>query len=384
VEPRSQDRIKVAIIGVGNCASALVQGVTYYRDAPEDQFVPGLMHVNLGGYHVRDVEFTAAFDIDANKVGKDLSEAIFTKPNNTIKFADVPHLGVPVQRGMTHDGLGKYVSQLVAKAPGETANIVRILKETGTEVVVSYLPVGSEMATKWYVEQILEAGCAFVNCVPVFIAREGYWQKRFQERGLPVVGDDIKSQVGATITHRVLTRLFADRGVRIDRTYQLNFGGNTDFLNMLERERLESKKVSKTNAVTSQLGYELPAENVHVGPSDYVPWLDDRKWCYIRMEGTTFGDVPLNIELKLEVWDSPNSAGVVIDAIRCAKLALNHRIAGALTAPSAYFMKSPPQQYTDDEAHRLTEDFIRAHALEPGRAAGAAGPAAERNATRGD
>ncbi len=377
---RTGDKIKVAIIGVGNCASSLVQGVTYYRDAPEDQLVPGLMHVNLGGYHVRDIEFTAAFDIDANKVGKDLSQAIFAEPNNTYKFANVPPLGIPVERGMTHDGLGKYLSQVIEKAPGETADIVRILKETGTEVVISYLPVGSEMATKWYVEQILDAGCAFINCVPVFIAREGYWQKRFQERGLPIIGDDIKSQVGATITHRVLTRLFADRGVRIDRTYQLNFGGNTDFLNMLERERLESKKISKTAAVTSQLGYEMPADDVHVGPSDYVPWLDDRKWCYIRMEGTTFGDVPLNIELKLEVWDSPNSAGVVIDAIRCAKLALNHQIAGALTAPSAYFMKSPPQQFTDDEARRLTDDFIRAHALPEGsrpRAERAARPAAE-------
>lgn len=372
--------IKVAIIGVGNCASSLVQGVTYYRNAEDDRLVPGLMHVNLGGYHIRDIEFTAAFDIDVNKVGKDLSEAIYTAPNNTIRFAAVPHLGVPVHRGMTHDGLGKYQSEVVQKAPGETADIVRILKETGTEVVVSYLPVGSEMATKWYVEQILEAGCAFINCVPVFIAREGYWQKRFQEKGLPIIGDDIKSQVGATITHRVLTRLFADRGVRIDRTYQLNFGGNTDFLNMLERERLESKKVSKTDAVTSQLGYDLPADRVHVGPSDYVPWLEDRKWCYIRMEGTTFGDVPLNIELKLEVWDSPNSAGVVIDAIRCAKLALNHRIAGALTAPSSYFMKSPPQQYTDDEARRLTEDYIRAHALTED----ATGPAVSRIAGGGD
>ncbi|HEX5506035.1 MAG TPA: inositol-3-phosphate synthase [Thermomicrobiales bacterium] len=374
-EPR--EPIKVAIIGVGNCASSLVQGVTYYRDAPADEFVPGLMHVDLGGYHVRDIQFTAAFDIAANKVGQDLGAAIFAEPNNTYKFADVPHLGVPVHRGMTHDGLGKYLSQVIVKAPGETADIVRILRETGTEVVISYLPVGSEMATKWYVEQILEAGCAFVNCVPVFIAREPYWQKRFLERGLPIVGDDIKSQVGATITHRILTRLFADRGVRIDRTYQLNFGGNTDFLNMLERERLESKKISKTNAVTSQLGVPLPADMIHVGPSDYVPWLDDRKWCYIRLEGTTFGDVPLNMEVKLEVWDSPNSAGVVIDAIRCAKLALNHQIGGALVAPAAYFMKSPPQQYTDDEARRLTEDFIRAHALpEAARARRAAGATA--------
>ncbi len=356
--------IRVAIIGVGNCASSLVQGVTYYKDAPEDQRVPGLMHVNLGGYHIRDIEFTAAFDIDANKVGKDLSEAIFAEPNNTYKFSDVPFLNVPVHRGMTHDGLGKYLSQIITKAPGETADIVRILKETRTEVVVSYLPVGSEMATKWYVEQILEAGCGFINCIPVFIGREPYWQKRFQERGLPIIGDDIKSQVGATISHRVMTRLFEDRGVRLDRTYQLNFGGNTDFLNMLERDRLESKKISKTNAVTSQLGVEMPANDVHVGPSDYVPWLNDRKWAYIRLEGTTFGDVPLNVEFKLEVWDSPNSAGVVIDAIRCAKLALNHNISGTLFGPSAYFMKSPPQQYTDDEARRMTEDYIRSHALD--------------------
>jgi len=365
VENRNTEKqpIRVAIIGVGNCASSLVQGVTYYQDAPEDQRVPGLMHVNLGGYHVRDIEFTAAFDIDINKVGKDLSEAIYAEPNNTYKFADVPFLNVPVHRGMTHDGLGKYLSEIITKVPGETADIVRILKETRTEVVISYLPVGSEMATKWYVEQILEAGCGFINCIPVFIGREAYWQKRFQEKGLPIIGDDIKSQVGATISHRLLARLFEDRGVRLDRTYQLNFGGNTDFLNMLERERLESKKISKTNAVTSQLGVEMLAKDVHVGPSDYVPWLNDRKWAYIRMEGTTFGDVPLNMELKLEVWDSPNSAGVVIDAIRCAKLALNHKIGGTLYGPSAYFMKSPPQQYTDDEARRMVDDYIRSHAL---------------------
>jgi myo-inositol-1-phosphate synthase len=355
---RQTDKIRVAIIGVGNCASSLVQGVQYYRNAPEDEFVPGLMHVNLGGYHIRDIEFSAAFDIDANKVGKDLSEAIWAKPNNTIKFSDVPHLGVPVHRGMTHDGLGKYLSEIITKADGPTADIVQILKDTKTDVVISYLPVGSEMATKWYVEQILEAGCAFVNCIPVFIAREEYWQKRFLERGLPIVGDDIKSQVGATITHRMLTRLFADRGVRIDRTYQLNFGGNTDFLNMLERERLESKKISKTNAVTSQMDYGVEPGNVHVGPSDHVPWLEDRKWAHIRLEGTTFGDVPLNVELKLEVWDSPNSAGVVIDAVRCAKLALNHGIGGALLAPSSYFMKSPPEQYHDDIARDRVEEFI--------------------------
>ncbi|MEA2514529.1 MAG: myo-inositol-phosphate synthase [Thermomicrobiales bacterium] len=358
---RDDGKVRVAIIGVGNCASSLVQGVHYYRDAPEDQDVPGLMHVNLGGYHIRDIEFTAAFDVDVNKVGKDLSEAIYTAPNNTIKFADVPPSGVTVERGMTHDGLGKYVSQIVTKAPGPTADIVSILKETQTDVVVSYLPVGSEMATKWYVEQILEAGCGFVNCIPVFIANSEYWQKRFQQRGVPIIGDDIKSQVGATITHRVLARLFADRGVRIDRTYQLNFGGNTDFLNMLERERLDSKKVSKTNAVTSQIDYILPSADVHVGPSDYVPWLQDRKWCHIRLEGTTFGDVPLNLELKLEVWDSPNSAGVVIDAVRCAKLAMDNGVSGPLFAPSSYFMKSPPEQYHDDIARDRLDEFIKTY-----------------------
>jgi myo-inositol-1-phosphate synthase len=354
----SQDKVRVAIVGVGNCASALVQGVQFYKDAPDDAFVPGLMHVNLGGYHVRDIQFTAAFDIDANKVGRDLSEAIGQAPNNTIKFADVPHLNVPVYRGMTHDGLGKYLSQVINKAPGPTADIAHILKETETDVVVNFLPVGSEMATKWYVEQVLDAGCAFVNCIPVFIARESYWQNRFKERGLPVIGDDIKSQVGATIVHRVLTRLFSDRGVRLDHTYQLNFGGNMDFYNMLERERLESKKISKTNAVTSQLEYPLSAEDVHVGPSDYVPWLTDRKWCHIRMEGTTFGDIPLNVELKLEVWDSPNSAGVVIDAVRCCKLALNRGLNGAIIEPSAYFMKSPPTQFTDEDARQRLEAFI--------------------------
>ena len=354
---RRSEKIRVAIIGVGNCASALVQGVHYYQNAPDDEFVPGLMHVNLGGYHIRDIEFSAAFDIDVTKVGKDLSEAIVAPPNNTIKFADVPHLGVPVHRGMTHDGLGKYLSEVITKAPGPTADIVNILRETNTDVVISYLPVGSEMATKWYVEQILEAGCGFINCIPVFIAKEAYWQQRFLEKGLPIIGDDIKSQVGATITHRVLSRLFADRGVRVDRTYQLNFGGNTDFLNMLERERLQSKKISKTDAVTSQIDYVLPTADVHVGPSDYVPWLQDRKWCHIRLEGTTFGDVPLNLELKLEVWDSPNSAGVVIDAIRCARLALDHGIGGPLLAPSAYFMKSPPEQYHDDLARDRVEEF---------------------------
>ncbi len=351
-------KVRVAIVGVGNCASSLVQGVQFYRNAGDDEFIPGLMHVNLGGYHIRDIEFTAAFDIDSRKVGKDLSEAIFAEPNNTFRFSEVPHLGVPVYRGMTHDGLGKYLSEVITKAPGPTADIVRILKETKTDVVVNYLPVGSEMAPKWYVEQVLDAGCALVNCIPVFIAREEYWQRRFIEKGLPMIGDDIKSQVGATITHRVLTRLFAERGVKIDRTYQLNFGGNTDFLNMLERERLESKKISKTNAVTSQVGYPMPARDVHVGPSDYVPWLDDRKWCYIRMEGTTFGNVPLNMELKLEVWDSPNSAGVVIDAVRCCKLGLDNGLSGTLEGPAAYFMKSPPVQHPDDLAHDMVETFI--------------------------
>jgi myo-inositol-1-phosphate synthase len=350
---------RVAIIGVGNCASSLVQGIQFYREATAADFVPGLMHVNLGGYHPRDIEFTAAFDVHADKVGTDLSEAIFAEPNNTVRFADVPQLGVKVHRGMTHDGLGKYLKQVVPKARGATDDIVGILKSTRTDVVVSYLPVGSEMATKWYVEQVLEAGCAFVNCIPVFIASAPYWQRRFAQRGLPIIGDDIKSQVGATIVHRILTDLFRKRGVRLDRTYQLNFGGNTDFLNMLERERLESKKISKTQSVTSQLGHSMQDKDVHVGPSDYVPWLTDRKWCYIRMEGTTFGNVPLNCEVKLEVWDSPNSAGVVIDAIRCAKLALDRGVAGALNGPSSYFMKSPPVQVTDDEAREQVEAFIR-------------------------
>jgi len=350
--------INVAIIGVGNCASSLIQGVYYYKKAKETAFVPGLMHVNLGGYHISDINFVAAFDIDKNKVGKDLAEAIFTPPNNTFKFTEVPSTGVKIQRGMTHDGLGKYLSQIIEKAPGSTVDIVKVLKETQTNVVLNYLPVGSEGATKWYIEQVLAAGCGFVNCIPVFIAREKYWQKRFEEMALPVIGDDVKSQVGATIVHRVLTRLFRDRGVKLERTYQLNFGGNTDFLNMLERERLESKKISKTTSVTSQLDYKLDPDDIHVGPSDYVPWLKDRKFCHIRMEGRTFGDVPLNLELKLEVWDSPNSAGVVIDAIRCCKLALDRGLKGALIAPSAYFMKSPPVQYTDDEARRMVEEFI--------------------------
>jgi len=351
-------KVRVAIIGVGNCASSLVQGVHYYRNAKEGDFIPGLMHVNLGGYHVSDIEFSAAFDIDINKVGKDLSEAIYTKPNNTYVFARVPHFGVKVERGMTHDGLGEYLSKIIKKAPGPTANIVKILKDTGTDVVVNYLPVGSEEATKWYVEQVLDAGCAFVNCIPVFIAREKYWQKRFQERGLPVIGDDIKSQVGSTIVHRVLVRLLRDRGIKLERTYQLNVGGNTDFLNMLERSRLESKKISKTNAVTSQLDYDLGEGNVHIGPSDYVAWLLDRKWAYIRLEGRGFGDVPLNLEVKMEVWDSPNSAGVVMDAIRCCKLALDNKLSGAIVEPSSYLKKSPPVQFTDSEAREKMEEYI--------------------------
>ena len=357
-------KVRVAIIGVGNCASSLVQGVTYYQNTKDSDRVPGLMHVNLGGYHIRDIEFTAAFDVVDTKVGKDLSEAIYAYPNNTIKFCDVPRLNVPVSRGMTHDGLGKYLSEIVTKAPGPTDDIVGILKDTQTDVVVNFLPVGSEMATKWYVEQVLEAGCAFVNAIPVFISSSDYWSKRFREHNLPIIGDDIKSQVGATIVHRVLTSLFVDRGVRLDRTYQLNFGGNTDFLNMLERERLESKKISKTGAVTSMLPYELPRDDVHVGPSDHVPWLTDRKWCYIRMEGTTFGDVPLNLEVKLEVWDSPNSAGVMIDAIRCAKIALDRNLCGPILAPSSYFMKTPPKQFKDSVAREMIEAFIRGEGAE--------------------
>ena len=352
-------KVRVAIIGVGNCASSLVQGVHYYQKTKQDELIPGIMHVKMGGYHIRDIQFSAAFDVVDTKVGKDLGEAIFAYPNNTQKFSEVPNLGVPVYRGMTHDGLGKYLSEILNKAPGPTDDIIGILKNTQTDVVVNFLPVGSEMATKWYVEQVLEAGCAFVNGIPVFIASSEYWSKRFSERGLPVIGDDIKSQFGATILHRVLTSLFVDRGIKLDRTYQLNFGGNTDFLNMLERDRLESKKISKTNAVTSMLPYKLPDDQVHVGPSDYVPWLSDRKWCYIRMEGRTFGDVPLNLEAKLEVWDSPNSAGVMIDAIRCAKLALDRGLSGPMIGPSSYFMKTPPKQFRDDIAREMVEAYIR-------------------------
>jgi myo-inositol-1-phosphate synthase len=352
------EKVRVALVGVGNCASAFVQGVEYYKDANPAESVPGLMHVDLGGYHVGDIEFTAAFDIDVEKVGKDLSEAIWSGQNNTIKFADVPKLDVPVWRGMTHDGLGKYLKERITKAPGETDDIVQILKDTRTDVVVSFLPVGSEQATKWYVEQVLEAGCGFVNCIPVFIARESYWGRRFSKAGLPIVGDDIKSQVGATITHRMLARLFHERGVQLKRTSQLNVGGNMDFYNMLERERLESKKISKTNAVTSIMGHVLPEDDVYIGPSDYVPWLTDRKWAHIRLEGEAFGDVPLALEAKLEVWDSPNSAGIVTDAVRCCKLALNHGVGGPLVGPSAYLMKSPPEQHPDPVARDLIEEFI--------------------------
>jgi myo-inositol-1-phosphate synthase len=356
--PHGDGPVRVAIIGVGNCANSLLQGVEYYKDAEPDRFVPGLMHVDLGGYHVRDVEFTAAFDVTTDKVGKDLADAIWARPNDTYRFAEVPRTGVTVSRGMTHDGIGKYLSNVVEKAPGDTADVAGILRDTRTDVVVNYLPVGSEQATKWYAEQILSAGCAMVNCIPVFIARGGHFSKRFADRGLPIIGDDIKSQVGATITHRVLTSLFRERGVKLDRTMQLNVGGNSDFLNMLERERLESKKISKTNAVTSMLDYDMGEKNVHVGPSDHVPWLTDRKWAYIRMEGSAFGDVPLNLELKLEVWDSPNSAGIVIDAVRLAKLALDNGVGGPLEGPSAYLMKSPPRQLADDEAHEAVERFI--------------------------
>ncbi len=360
----AKKKVRVAVIGVGNCASALVQGVHFYKETPDDATVPGLMHVNLGGYHVRDIEFTFGVDINTTKVEEDLPDAIFAEPNNTYKFCNVPTLNVPVVRGMTHDGLGKYLSQVIEKAPGPTADIKGLLKETKTDVVVNFLPVGSEEATKWYVEQVIAAGCAFVNGIPVFIASQKYWGDRFREAGLPVLGDDIKSQVGATILHRVLATLFVDRGVRIDRTYQLNFGGNTDFLNMLERERLESKKISKTGAVTSMIPYDLGKDNIHVGPSDYVPWLTDRKWCYVRMEGTTFGEVPLKLEAKLEVWDSPNSAGVMIDAIRCAKIALDRGLSGPIVGPSSYFFKTPPKQFRDSVAREAVEAYIKSDAAE--------------------
>jgi myo-inositol-1-phosphate synthase len=351
--------LRVGIVGVGNCASSFVQGLTYYRDARSNEPVPGLMNVELGGYHVRDIEIASAFDINAGKVGKDVSEAIWVAPNNTHRFADVPRTGVTVERGPTFDGLGRYLRDEIEESAAPVCDVAEILDRTKTEILVSYLPVGSEQATRFYAEQALEAGCAFVNCIPVFIASDPEWRKRFEAKKLPIIGDDIKSQVGATIVHRTLANLFRERGVRLDRTYQLNFGGNADFQNMLERERLESKKISKTQAVTSQLDIPLPASDVHVGPSDFVPWLTDRKWAHIRLEGTTFGGVPLNLELKLEVWDSPNSAGIVIDAVRCAKLALDRGIGGALIGPSSYFMKSPPQQFTDHEAHDLAEAFAK-------------------------
>lgn len=353
------DKIRVAIIGVGNCASSLVQGVYFYKNSKKNERIPGIMHSVFGGYSISDIEFSCAFDINIDKVGKDLSEAIYTKPNNTYKFCEVPKLNVPVQRGMTHDGIGKYLSPIIKKAPGSTVDIVKILKETKTDLCINYLPVGSEEATRWYVEQILEAKVGLINCIPVFIASQEYWGHRFRDAGVPVIGDDIKSQVGATIAHRVLTNLFNNRGVRLERTYQLNIGGNTDFLNMLERERLESKKISKTQAVTSQVPYKIGGGNIHIGPSDYVPWLKDRKFAFIRLEGTTFGNVPLNLELKLEVWDSPNSAGVVIDAIRAMKLALDAGLSGSMIEPSSYFMKSPPVQFSDDEAREKVEEFIK-------------------------
>ena len=352
-------KVRVAIAGVGNCASSLVQGVTYYRDAAPDDEVPGLMHVVLGGYHVHDVEFVAAFDVDATKVGLDLGKAIFSGGNNTVKFADVGELGVQVQRGPTFDGLGEFYREMIEESPAEPVDIARALRDSGAEVLVGYLPVGSELAQRHYAAACLDAGVAFVNAIPVVISSDPEWAKRFEDAGVPIVGDDIKSQVGATIVHRILTRLFEDRGVELDRTYQLNFGGNMDFKNMLERSRLKSKKISKTQAVTSQLEHGIEPENVHIGPSDHVPWLDDRKWCYIRMEGRNFGDVPLNLELKLEVWDSPNSAGVIIDAVRCAKLALDRGLGGPLLGPSAYFMKSPPVQYRDEEAREMVETFAQ-------------------------
>ena len=378
-----RDKVRVAIIGVGNCASAFVQGVEYYKNADAKQPVPGLMHVDLGGYHVNDIEFTCAFDINKTKVGKDLGQAIWAKPNNTMKFAKTPaKIGATVHRGMTLDGLGKYLKEVVTKAPGETADIVSILRETRTDVVVSYLPVGSEDATRWYVEQIIEAGCGFVNCIPVFIASEDYWDNKFKKAGLPIVGDDIKSQVGATIVHRTLARLFHDRGVKMLRTSQLNVGGNMDFYNMLERERLESKKVSKTQAVTSIMGHTLPPDDVYIGPSDYVPWLTDRKWAHIRVEGQAFGDVPLNLEMKLEVWDSPNSAGIVIDAVRLCKLALNHGVGGQLDGPSSYLMKSPKNQRPDDLAREDTDKFIAKYAGKQGPSSRPKGRTAPKTAAK--
>jgi len=351
-------KIRIAISGVGNCASALLQGIHFYRDANKEDFVPGLMHVELGGYHVSDIECVAAFDVDEKKVGKELADALLEKPNNTIQFADIPKTGVIVKRGPTFDGLGKYYKDTIKESDQPVCDVTEVLEESQADILINYLPVGSENAVKWYAMRALEAGCGMVNCMPVFIAREKEWQRKFESAKLPIIGDDIKSQVGATIVHRVLTKLFGDRGVRLDRTYQLNVGGNMDFKNMLEEKRLISKRISKTNAVTSQLNYEIEPENIYVGPSDYIPWLTDRKFCFLRMEGTEFGNVPINIELKLEVWDSPNSAGVAIDAIRCCKLGLDREIGGALIEPSAYFMKSPPLQYSDAEANEMVESFI--------------------------
>ena len=351
-------KVRVGIVGVGNCASSLVQGVEYYSKAREDEAVPGLMHVNLGEYHVSDIEFSCAFDVDGNKVGLDLADAINAEPNNTIKFSDVPETGLKVARGHTYDGLGQFYREMVTESDLPPVDIADTLRETGTDVLINYLPVGSEQAARFYAEQALEAGVGFINCMPVFIATNEEWAQRFTRKGVPIIGDDIKSQVGATISHRVLSRLFEQRGVVIDHTYQLNFGGNMDFKNMLERERLQSKKISKTQSVTSQITGGIDAEDIHIGPSDHVPWLKDRKWAYIRIEGREFGDVPISMELKLEVWDSPNSAGVVIDAVRCAKLALDRGFGGPLLGPSAYFMKSPPVQYSDTEAHDLVESFI--------------------------
>ncbi|HSL11999.1 MAG TPA: inositol-3-phosphate synthase [Actinomycetota bacterium] len=351
-------KVRIAIVGVGNCASSLVQGLRYYEEADPTAKVPGLMHVDLGGYHVGDVEVVAAFDVDGKKVGKDVAEAIFTEPNNTIRFSDVPPLGVEVQRGRTLDGLGQYYREVVTESDAPEADVVATLREREVDVLVSYLPVGSEQAARFYAECAIDARVAFVNALPVFIASDKEWARKFGDAGVPIVGDDIKSQVGATITHRVLAKLFEDRGVELDRTYQLNFGGNMDFMNMLERERLVSKKISKTQSVQSQLDTPLDKHDIHIGPSDHVPWLDDRKWAMIRLEGRNFGDVPLTIEMKLEVWDSPNSAGVIIDALRCAKLAKDRGIGGPLIGPSAYFMKSPPVQFTDEEAREMVERFI--------------------------
>ena len=350
--------IRVAIVGVGNCANSLVQGVTYYQNAPVDQEIPGLMHAVVGGYHISSIKFVAAFDVDAKKVGLDLADAIWASENNTIKFSDVATTGVPVLRGVTNDGLGKYYKETITESDAPAVDVVQALKDEAVDVLICYLPVGSEVAAKFYAQCAIDAGCAFVNALPVFIASDPEWEKKFADAGLPIVGDDIKSQVGATITHRIMAKLFQDRGVHLDRTYQLNVGGNMDFKNMLERDRLESKKISKTNSVTSQLDHDLGDKNVHIGPSDYIPWLDDRKWAYVRLEGRAFGDVPLNLEYKLEVWDSPNSAGVIIDALRCAKIGLDRKIGGALLSPSSYFMKTPPTQYTDEAAHNKVEDFI--------------------------